>query len=203
MKSRLFKIITGILGCVALILLMGYFAMQRHEGVQALPPTVKLKIFQGQNPPFNFVFEYPEAWRVKERGYKGDYDMVEVMSVSDKDTLVIPGVFITKKVLHPNDTAESLMKAWLRDESHYKNFKASSSKRTEVAGQKGVKVEYGYRLPLPLWTSGAQDVPLQKVQIIFIRGDAAFQITFMGTGEQFKTYKPIFNHILETFKFLD
>lgn len=203
MNTKTLKIVTALVVIAGFIFLAHGFFSQKTEKAQALPPAIKMKLFQGQNPPYNFTFEYPEAWRVRERGYKGDYDMVEVMSPSDKAALVTPGLFITKKALRGSDTPESLMAAWLREEGRYKDFKASPAQGMTVAGQKGLKTKYGYALSLPLWTSNAQEFRIKKEQIIFVRGDASFQITFMGTDEQFKTYKPVFDRTLATLKFLD
>lgn len=202
--KKLFKV-TAVVFCVtALSFIMIKALVQKKETLQTLPPAVKLRWFQGKNPPFNFTFEYPEAWRVRERGYRGDYDMVEVIGTSEKDSPLLPGIFVTKRSQGSGEgTPQRLTEEWLKTEGRYKDFKILSSKETEIAGLRGQKTEYVYSLSLPLWSSQARKVTVKKEQNIFLSGNDSFQITFMGTEEQYKIYLPFFRHVLKTFKFLD
>jgi hypothetical protein len=196
-----------ILAAGVLFLAIALFAkgayFQKNGNGQALPPAIKTKLFQMKNPPFDFTFEYLEAWRVSERGYKGDYDMVEIMATGDKDRLVVPGMFITKKALQAGETVATLMASWLKKEGRYEDFTASSPKNFEIGGRKGLRAGYGYKMALPLGVVGAEKVSFKKGQVVVIKGGFSYQITFMGTDEQYNTYKPVFEHLLRTFKFKD
>lgn len=204
MNAKSLKIAAAIVILAGLVLLARGFPPRRAERpLQVLPANIPMKPFQGKNPPYNFTFEYPEAWRVNERGYRGDYDMVEVMDVSNKNALTMPGMFITKKNLRAGDSEEGLMKSWLGEEGRYRNFKVTSRGNAEAADQKALRSEYSYALSLPLWAGGAQEVRIKKEQIIFIRGDASFQITFVGSEDQFRIYRPVFDRMLQTLKFRD
>jgi hypothetical protein len=162
-----------------------------------------VKLFQGKNPPYNFTFEYPEGWKMKETGYRGDYDRVEVMGSADKNPLFIPGIFITKRPRKDGHTAANLMSAWIKEESHYRNFKILDSKTFSMAGVQGLETRYRYAVSLPPWSVSARNVGVIKRKVVFIRGDAAYQITFSGTEEQHKIYRPVFDHVLKTFRFTD
>ena len=203
MRAEFFKRTVFVLCLIAVLFFLGHLSAQRKGAEPVLPPAIKFKVFQGKNPPFNFTFEYPEAWRVKEGGYKGNYDMVAVLGVTNKNAPMIPGMFITKRSVAGGGNPKSLMEGWLKTESRYKNFKVLSSEDADVYGQKALKSEYVYTLSLPLWNSSAQKVMVRKEQVVTVKGEASFEITFMGTDEQFKIYKPIFRHMLETFRFLD
>lgn len=200
-KGIFFKGTAFVLCLSAVLFFTGHLSMQKKRQEQALPPAIKFKMFRSTNPAFNFSFEYPDVWRIQERGYQGDYDMVEVLGTSHKSTPLVPGIFITKRILADGGTSQGLMDAWLKTESRYKNFRVLSSKDVAVSGQKALETEYTYVLSLPLWDSSSGDVSVKKEQIVMIKNKASFEVTFMGTKEQFKSYKPIFRHVLETFKF--
>ncbi len=202
-NDELFKKAVFVLCLIVALLFLGRLSAQKTGTGPALPPAIKFKAFQSANPPFNFMFEYPDTWRVRERSYKGDYDMVEVMGITDKNSPVMPGAFITKRSLAAGgSTLKGLMDAWLQTESRYKGFKVLSSGDTEIAGQKALKTEYTYTLSLPLWNSGAKSVTMKKEQTIMARGGESFEITFLGTDEQFKIYGPVFQRVLKSLKFL-
>ena len=202
MKSKVIKI-----GVALFILITAFFVSKSFFTVnpvrmQALSTSVKLKLYQGKNPPYDFTFEYPEIWKKTERGYSGDYDMVEVMGSVDKNPLFIPGIFITKRSHKENDTLTGIMGVWIKEESRYSNFKILDSKSVFVAGVEGLETRYRYTLSLPPWAVSSQEVGVIKRQMVFIRGEATYQLTFSGTEEQQAIYQPVFDHVLKTFRFV-
>jgi len=200
-KSKFFNRALVVLCVIAAFYFVGHFSAQKKIPEQVLPPVIKFKVFQSKNPPFNFTFEYPDVWHARERGYQGSYDMVEVMGAPGKNSPLMPGIFVTKKALAGGGTLNGLMDAWLKTEGRYRNFKVFSSRDIEVSGQKALETEYGYVLSLPLMSSKAKSITVKKEQIVVVKDNASFELTFIGTEEQFKIYKPIFRHALETFEF--
>jgi len=61
---------------------------------QKRPTSIGLKLFQGKKPPFDFMFEYPAAWKIKEREFKNQFNMVQVAGPRDSITRMIPGIFV-------------------------------------------------------------------------------------------------------------
>ena len=95
---------------------------------QKIPDAVKLKLYQAKNPPFNFTFEYPESWRTREIGFKGQYDMAQILGPQDKKTGSVPAVFIVLKPLQGQETLSQLSESLLSDEKRFPKFKTLQKK---------------------------------------------------------------------------
>ena len=198
----------GIILAILLVVAMGIFFYRFSEGgllkeVRKLPASIALKLFQGKNPPFNFTFEYPAAWKVKEREFKGQFDMVQVTGYQDPATRVIPGIFVKAQDVKETVVLESLANTFPKKEQRFKNFKQLYNDEVAIGGIKGRRLEYQYILKLPFQSKIAKDTLLKREEIFIPRKHKLYQISSWMTEEQYEIYKPVLDHILETFKFLD
>ncbi len=194
----------GVILVLAVFFIM-YFSFKNKEDRKppVLPSAIQMNVFSGENPPFNFSFEYPRAWRVMFRNYEGDYDMVEILNAGVENSATVPGFFITKSSLREAGTLEVLMDSWIKEENRYRGFALASRQEIQIAGQEALQAEYRYKTKLPLRTAGAPDTVIKKKHIVLIREDYSIQITFAGDEEQFNFLQPIFDHVLATFRFAD
>ncbi len=198
----------GILLAILLVIGMGFLFFrfpggERFKDARKLPASITLKLFQGKNPPFDFTFEYPAAWKVKEREFKGQFDLVQVAGPQDSASRVIPGIFVKAQAMKETVVLESLADTFSKKEQRFKSFKQLYSNAIIVGGIKGRRLEYQYILKLPVQSKIAKDTLLRRGEIFIPRKQKMYQISSWMTEEQYKIYRPVLDHILETFKFLD
>ena len=89
---------------------------------QRIPAAIELVSFRGENPPFDFTFEYPEAWRVSETKLSEDSHMVQVFGPQDPVTQVVPGIFATVKATSDQELSPVIAEAILKKEQQFKRF---------------------------------------------------------------------------------
>ncbi|MFA5168710.1 MAG: PsbP-related protein [Candidatus Omnitrophota bacterium] len=198
----------GIIFAVLLVIVIGisfsrFLEVRLIKKTRKLPASISLKLFQGENPPFNFTFEYPAAWKMKEREFKDQFDMVQVIGSQDPVTRVIPGIFVKTRDVGKTIALESMADTFSKKEQQFKGFKQLYNGEITVGGVKGRRLEYQYILKLPLQSKIAKDTLLKRGEIFILRKQKLYQISFWMTEEQHKIYTPVSDHILETFKFLD
>lgn len=191
-----------------LVLAAGIFFFRFLAGggskvARQLPASIAVKLFQGKNPPFDFTFEYPAVWRVKERELKGQFDMVQVTGPQDPVTRVIPGIFVKIQEAKGSDTLQTIAEVFPKREQRFGGFKQLDNAEATVGGIKGRCLEYQYILKLPFQSKIAKDATLRRGEIFILRKHKLYQISSWMTEEQHKIYKLVFDHVLETFKFLD
>jgi hypothetical protein len=202
------KKILGVVLAVLLLVALGIFSVKflgkgSPKEVRKLPAAITLKLFQGKNPPFDFTFEYPAAWKVKEREFKDQFDMVQITGPQDRVTRVIPGIFVKVQKEKDAVTLESLAESFPKKEQQFKEFKQLSNNEVVIGGISGKRLEYQYILQLPLQAKIAKDTLLKRGEIFIPRKHKMYQISTWMTEAQYKMYKPVLDHALETFTFLD
>ena len=202
-KKNLGIILAILLGVALGIFFYRFLGSGPLKEPRKLPASISLKLFQGKNPPFDFTFEYPVAWKVKERESKGQLDMVQVTGRQDPATRVIPGIFVKARDVKEAVVLKSIADTFLKREQRFKSFKQLYNDEVTVGGIKGRRLGYQYILRLPFQSKIAQDTLLKRGEIFIFRKHKLYQISSWMTEEQYKIYEPVSDHILETFKFLD
>lgn len=198
----------GIILAILLVMALGVFfyrflGSEPLKETRKLPVSITLKLFQEKNPPFDFTFEYPAAWKMKEREFKGQFDMVQVTGHQDPVTRVIPGIFVKARDVKKPIVLKNIVDTFSKKEQRFKDFKQLYNDEVTVGGIKGRRLEYQYVLKLPFLSKIAKDTSLKRGEIFIFRKNKLYQISSWMTEEQYKIYKPVLDHILETFKFLD
>lgn len=189
---------------LALLIAAGcFFLFSSREVKQTMPASVEFQTFTGTNPPFNFTFEYPKNWKEQESRYAGKFDMVGVLGAEDEKIKFGPSMFVTKKAFQKETTVENLAEASLRLAKKQSSFKVLSKRNIKVPAGQFYSVDYQYEELLPLALMRRYKTPVRERVLFCIRGGFSYQINFAGTDEQYKIYKPAFDHFLETFRFLD
>lgn len=200
-------IILGIVLAVLLVIGTGIFFFRSSGGGtlkedQKLPASITLKTFQGKNPPFDFTFEYPVAWKEKVRDLKGRLEMVQVTGPQDPVTKVIPGIFVRIQEMKGSDSLETIAEVFPNREQRFGDFKQLYNAGITIGGVAARRLEYQYILKLPMRSKIAKDTLLKRGEIFILRKQKLYQISFWMTEEQHKIYRPVLEHILVTFKFL-
>lgn len=202
--------VTMVFGALAFAaaLLAGVFVLFQNSRAsfdmkRQMPDSIKLKTFEGTNPPFDFVFEYPEAWKVKEVQPSEELNMVQVLGPRDPVTKVIPGIFFTVQTAKGKELDPAAIDAALQKEKRFKDFEEFPTKEELIGGAKALHLNFQYVLLLPMWSQNAKDTVLKRSEVYTLRDGKIYRIKLWMTEEQYKIYRPIFDHILKTFKFLD
>jgi len=202
------KKVIFISGVVLLAVLLGLFIRSGSKRVKLTPPhptasSILWETFEGTNPPFNFIFEYPGSWETKEIMFAGKFNMLQVLGPQDKVTKFIPGIYIKIKEFKGRDLPSKFSETLLQREGKFKGFKKIHEGDILIAGMKGSRLCYQYVLPLPMRSMHTQDTVLRREESLVENGGKSYQISLWMTEEQYKIYKQVFDHILETFKFLN
>lgn len=197
-----------IIVVILLIIAIGSFYFLTHQTAsspkQKIPASIKLKTFQGTNPPFDFSFEYPEAWEANEvRIAQQGLNMVQVFGPQDKLSKVVPGIFINLRQLKASAATSVVAEAIVQQEKKFKTFKSLFRKEEQVGGVKALHVGFQYALSLPMNSRRAKKTVLKREEVYLERKGMAYQISFWLTEEQYKIYKPIFDHVLKTLRFIN
>lgn len=194
--------------CLSIGLIAGCLFIVKHSFFghplkQVIPAAIKMKIFQGDNPPFNFIFEYPETWEVKTQRYKEKFDMVGVLGSQEPKTRFSVSMFVTKKSAQPEITASEMAEEFLNKQKSFSEFKILRKQEQKTSFGKIFYVDYQHTEKLPLYHSERLKTIIKEKAAFLIRNNYSYKIVFSGTEEQYKVYLLIFNHFLETFKFTD
>jgi hypothetical protein len=200
------KIILFISGVALLFFLFGIFLYLRPAQPTSVAghrplPSIYWKTFDGTNPPFNFVFECPVSWKVKETKLAESFNMVQVLGPQDKTTKVIPAIYIKVKESKGEDVSSSFSQTILKKEGRFRGFKKLHEGSDVIGGVKGLRLGYQYVLPLPMRSMHAQDTVLRREEVLVENGGKSYQISFWTLGKNFEVDKIFFEYLLKSFKF--
>ena len=161
----------------------------------------KYQTFKSENPAFNFTFEYPETWKIRETEGKTDpYAMVHATGPRDNQKEFSVGFFITVKDIE-NQTSDRLLADHLKSVERFKNFKIVEQKKNRINGETNPFAIYQYILMLPFQKIGAQAELVKTETGFVVQGEKSYHLNFVGTEKQFEKYKPVFQKVLTTFRF--
>ncbi len=180
-----------------------YFSQKLDHKPRAEMAMAKQTVFLSKNPAFDFSFEYPEGeWRPREsQGRKQKYDSLYLQGPIDKLNEFAGLIVLTVKPLEAGMSASDLLEAYLTTASNLKKFKILSRKSMSVGGEKAFAAICEQEMLLPREKLDAKPVQVRQSTIFLVRGDKSFEFSFIFTAAQYSIYKPVFEHILKTFKF--
>jgi hypothetical protein len=201
-NSRIFFFV-GIALLVLLIIFFMYFKSDHGVLATSRPAasSISWRTFEGTNPPFNFVFEFPGSWEAKEIRLAGAFNMAQVLGPQDKRTKFIPGIYIKIKESKGGDLSSKFSETLLKKEGQLRGFKKLHEGSIVIAGINGQHLGYRYILPLPMRSMNAKDTVVRREEVLVENGGKSYQFSFWATEEQFKADQVVFKHALKTFKF--
>ena len=168
-----------------------------------IPPSIALKAFQGENPPFDFTFEYPDAWKLKAHTFKDQLDIVQLLGPQDPVTRTIPGISFKIQKASGEATPASIAASFTKREGKIRGFNQLYNGAVTLGGIEGSRLEFQYVMPLPFRSKNAKPTLMKRQECFVKKGDKIYQISLFMTEEQFKIYQPVFDRVVESFKFLD
>ncbi|MFH1800228.1 MAG: hypothetical protein ABH891_05230 [Candidatus Omnitrophota bacterium] len=202
-KNKKIFFVGGLVLSVLLLALFMYF--RSNHGMLATgrraASSISWQTFEGTNPPFNFVFEYPGPWEAKEIKLAKAFNMAQVLGPQDKVTKFIPGIYIKIKEYKGGDLSSKFSETLLEKEGQFRGFKKLHEGHVMIAGINGSYLGYQYILPLPMRSMNAKDTVVRREEVLVENGGKSYQLSFWATEEQFKADQVVFKHVLKTFKF--
>lgn len=161
----------------------------------------KYQTYKSSDPAFNFTFEYPETWKMLEsRGKTENYAMVHAIGPRDEQKEFSVGFFITIKEAGDQTTDELLLKH-IKSVERFKDFRVIKQRKKHVAGQPNPSAVYQYTMNLPLHKLNAKQEIMREESGFLVKEGKSYNLNFLGTEEQFEKYKPVFQKLLNTFRF--
>lgn len=197
-------VVWGILG----LGFLGYWIFFRNScavsSPKASPLTASMnwKVFQAEDPPFNFSFEYPSSWKASTSRFTGEFDMISIMGPHEDKTKFTASFYIVKKTA-AGKRKEQLADDILKEKEELTGFKLLGRKNQKTPSGSMLDVEYQYDSKLPLYAPQRYDAVIQTKELFFIKGDFLYRFSFNGTQEQYKIFLPFFEHLVNTFRFKD
>lgn len=193
-------------GIMLLALSLGLFMYFRSSHTIAAPerrgePSILWRTFEGTNPPFNFVFEYPGSRKAKEIKLAKAFNMVQVLGRQDKVTKFIPALYIKVREFKGDGLPAKLSETLLKKEERFRGFKKLHESAIVIAGLNGSRLGFQYVLPLPMRSMHAQDTVVRREEVVVKNGGKSYQISLWATQEQFESEQVVFEHALKTFRF--
>jgi hypothetical protein len=202
-KNKKILLFGGIVLLVLPFVLFLYFRANYAAPVigREASPSILWRTFEGTNPPFNFVFEYPGSWEAKEIKLAKAFNMVQVLGPQDKATQFIPGIYIKVKESNGGDLSSKFSGTLLKKEGRFRGFKKLHEGSVTIAGINGSHLSYQYILTLPMRSMNAKDTLVRREEVLVENGGKSYQLSFWATEEQFKVDQVAFKRVLKTFKF--
>ncbi len=193
----------GLIGSMLFFLISFRKPTAHRQKLSGLPTSAQWKTFQGENPPFNFTFEYPAAWKTITSRFSGKFDLVSVSGPQEEKTRFVVSVFVTKKSVPSGKTVEQLAEDALSKKKGLPKFEMHQKKERKTGLGTMLGVEYQYTDILPLYAPQRQKVIIRNQELFLIKNNFYYRISFIGTQDQYNAFLSAFDHTLETFKLLD
>lgn len=163
----------------------------------------KYKTYKSNDPVYNFIFEYPETWKVNEsRGKTDDYAMVMVIGPRDEANEYSLGLAIVVKPLE-NKNENALLNEYMKSISTFQNFKIIKNEKPSIANHKAEAAVYEHAMRLPLRKLNAKDVLMKGKVFVVVKNEKLYRLDFFGTAELFRQNEAVLKRIIETFQFTE
>ncbi len=203
-NKKTFLLIGMILLGAVLVLWLSLYRPTVSPQKTSIPFTPSSwKAFHEKNPPFDFSFEYPTTWKMSTSQFSGKFDMVSVLGPQDTKTKFSVSIFIVKKSAPFNQTGAQIAENVLSGKKRFLEFELIKKGNQQISAGTVPYIEYQYVSLLPLYAPEKQRAVILNRELFLIRKNFYYQISFVGTREQYKTFLPFFEHTLETLHFTD
>lgn len=190
-----------------LICLLGAVFFQQYAEKPSKGEKLKKDylIYQSKNPSLDFTFQYPSVgWTVDEsEGVGQSYDAVQLLGPRDHQNQYSTSFAVTVKTNDSGVKAEDQLDAFLKTMERFRDFKILEKGKVGIQNNNYPIATYGYVARLPLWKKNAKDVLMREEVVFLSHQKKSYRITYLGTAEQNRASKSVFEHLLKTFKFLD
>jgi hypothetical protein len=202
-KIIIFIFLTILLGCCGIFMAFQHRFIPSPKKSPASGMAFGWKVFRAENPPFNFVFEYPESWKIKTSRFSGKFDMVSVLGVQDKKTKFVVAAFIVKKPASSGKAGGQLAEEVLDNKKQLPEFQILQKGYQKTNLGEVFTVEYKYAAWLPPDSPAKQKAAVFNKESFLIRNSFAYRFSFVGIQDQYKAFLPFFEHIVKTFEIED
>ncbi len=185
-------------------------SMTRPKSPHHVPPVVvhgvgPWKRYDQASGALDFTFEYPGNWaQGVEEGRRQPYRQVIIIGPRNMKNTFSAGLVVRRL---PNKAAggsfqdlAALMQHRRAQYQAREQFSVIEERELPLLGTTAHRLEYGYLTPLPQTGNQTQAlVPrIRAVTIWLTIGDRLYELTFEADAEEFPTYLPVFEHLVQS-----
>ena len=160
-------------------------------------------VYRDANVPLDFTFEYPGNWITgAERGRAQPYWQLTILGPRNDADSYTTGITIRKQSTKESGALYKSLQELIQ--ARKQGYAAGPDARTirdavrPMGSLQAQDLEFSYVVPLPIDNPAARPTRLQTRIVAFAFGDSLYELTYSADEGDFKTYEPVFTHLLDT-----
>ncbi|HNX68357.1 MAG TPA: hypothetical protein PLL75_00690 [Candidatus Omnitrophota bacterium] len=195
------KILLLVLLAVAAVLFV-FSGKEEAPTPQAPMMRERTSLFSGMPPFLNLTFAYPEGWKISvSRSRASEEGVAQMIGPRDQNFQFSVSFAVIGKKKTGAIALENEAEGLLERNKSLAQFKIVSKGPAQVAGQAARRVAFDFVISLPVSVPEAPSVAMREEVILISRGDLLYQIHFVGTLEQYRKNRILFENFLRSLRF--